>query len=51
VVRVADALKALRKEKQIVTGDADTLDACAAWFNLVGRAVEAVTGAKIIRLQ
>jgi hypothetical protein len=50
-LRVPDALKALRKEKQIVTGDADTLDACAAWFNLVGRVVEAVTGAKVIRLQ
>jgi hypothetical protein len=50
-VRVPDALKALRKEKQIVTGDAETLDACAAWFNLVGRVVESVSTAKIIRLQ
>ena len=48
---VPDVQAALRKEKQIVTGDADTLDACAAWFNLVGRVVEAVTTAKIIRLQ
>lgn len=51
VVRVPDTLKALRKERQIVTGDADTLDACAAWFNLVGRVVEAIGNAKIIRLQ
>jgi hypothetical protein len=51
VVRVPNALKALRKEKQIVTGDAETLDACAAWFNLIGRIVEAVAGAKVIRLQ
>lgn len=46
-----DALKALRKEKQIVTGDADTLDACTGWFNLVGRVVEAIPAAKVIRLQ
>lgn len=50
-VRVPDALKALRKEKQIVTGDADTLDACGAWFNLVGQIVQRVPDAKIIRLQ
>jgi hypothetical protein len=51
VVTAPDALKALRKEKQIVTGDADTLDACGAWFNLVGRVVESITTAKVIRLQ
>jgi hypothetical protein len=51
VLLAPDALKMIRKEKQIVTGDADTLDACAAWFNLVGRVVEAVPGAKVIRLQ
>lgn len=51
VLAVADAPKALRKEKQIVTGDADTLDACAGWFNLVGRIVEGIAGAKVIRLQ
>lgn len=50
-VVVPSALAALRKERQIVTGDADTLDACAAWFNLVGRLVEAIPGAKIVRLQ
>ena len=50
-VRVPDALVALRKEKQIVTGDAETLDACGAWFNLVGRVVEAIRTAKVIRLQ
>ncbi|MBX3226407.1 MAG: DUF434 domain-containing protein [Labilithrix sp.] len=41
----------LRKEKQIVTGDADTLDACAAWFNLSGPIVQALPGAKVVRLQ
>ena len=48
---VPDVPKALRKERQIVTGDAETLDACAGWLNLVGRIVEAVPGAKIVRLQ
>ena len=51
MVHANDALKALRKEKQIVTGDADTLDACGAWFNLVGRVAMAIPGAKIVRLQ
>lgn len=51
VVKVSELAKALRKEKQIVTGDADTLDACAAWFNLIGRIVETIPNAKIIRLQ
>lgn len=48
---VPSAPAALKKERQIVTGDAATLDACAGWFNLVGRVVEAVSGAKIVRLQ
>jgi hypothetical protein len=51
VALVADTPKALRKERQVVTGDAETLDACAGWLNLVGRVVEAVPGAKIVRLQ
>jgi hypothetical protein len=51
VVRAPNALSALKKEKQIVTGDADTLDGCASWFNLVGLVVLSVAGAKIIRLQ
>ena len=51
VALVPDTPKALRKERQVVTGDADTLDACAGWLNLVGRVVEAVPGAKIVRLQ
>jgi hypothetical protein len=34
-----------------VTGEAGTLDACAGWVNLVGRVVEAVPSAKIVRLQ
>ena len=51
VASVPDARQALRKERQIVTGDADALDACAAWFNLVGRVVEVIPHAKIIRLQ
>jgi hypothetical protein len=51
IALVPNAPKALRKERQIVTGDADTLDACAGWVNLVGRVVEGVAGAKIVRLQ
>ena len=51
VALVPDAPKALRKERQIVTGDADTLDACAGWLNLVGHIVVSIPGAKIVRLQ
>jgi hypothetical protein len=50
-VVVPNAPAALRKERHVVTGDADTLDACAAWFNLVGRVVEGIATAKVIRLQ
>jgi hypothetical protein len=51
VVLAPSAPAALRKERQVVSGDAAVLDACAGWFNLVGRLVEAVPGAKIVRLQ
>ncbi len=51
VVLVADPVKALVREKQIATGDAEALDACASWFNLVGRVVASIPGAKIVRLQ
>lgn len=51
VARVHDARKALAKERQIVTGDAATLDVCAGWTNLVGRLVEGMSGAKIVKLQ
>jgi hypothetical protein len=51
IAKVASAAKALRKERQIVTGDAETLDACAGWFNLVGRVVEGAPSARIVRLQ
>jgi hypothetical protein len=51
IALVPDVPKALRKERQIVTGDADTLDACAGWLNLVGPLVLAIPGAKIVRLQ
>ncbi|MBX3191248.1 MAG: DUF434 domain-containing protein [Labilithrix sp.] len=51
IALVPSAPKALRKERQVVTADAETLDACAGWFNLVGRVVEALSGAKIVRLQ
>ena len=51
VALVPSTTKALRKERQIVTGDADTLDACAGWLNLVGRLIEALPGAKIVKLQ
>lgn len=51
IALVPDAPKALRKERQIVSGDAATLDACAGWYNLVGRVVESIPSAKIVRLQ
>lgn len=51
VLLVPSATTSLRKERQIVTGDADTLDACAGWLNLVGRIAEAIPGAKIVKLQ
>lgn len=51
IVLVPSTPKALRKERHIVTGDAGTLDACAGWLNLVGRAALAVPGAKIVKLQ
>lgn len=51
VVRAPDALAALEKERHVATGDADALDRCAAWFNLVGRALESIPGARIVRLQ
>jgi hypothetical protein len=51
VALVPDVPKALRKERQVVTGDAGTLDACAGWLNLVGRIVLDVPGAKIVKLQ
>jgi hypothetical protein len=48
---VPSAHAALKKERQVVSGEAATLDACAGWFNLAGRVVESVAGAKIVRLQ
>lgn len=51
VVLAANAVKALLREKQIATGDAEALDACASWFNLVGRVVASIPGAKVVRLQ
>lgn len=51
VKRVPSAPKALRRARQIVTGDAATLDACAGWFNLAGRLVEGIAGAVVVRLQ
>ncbi len=51
VVAVSDVGKALLKERQIVTGDAASLDGCAAWFNLVGRIVDGMTDAAVVRLQ
>jgi len=50
-VQAAAVPKALAKERQVVTGDADVLDACAGWHNLIGRAVEGIASAKIVRLQ
>lgn len=48
---VPSSFVALSKEAQIVTGDAAALDACGAWLNLVGRIVESIPNAKIVRLQ
>jgi hypothetical protein len=51
VVLVPDVRAAMKKEKQVASGDAEVLDACGAWFNLAGRIVEGVPGAKVVRLQ
>lgn len=51
MVTVPAVDRALRKERQVVTGDAETLDACAAWFNLVGRVVAQLAAANVVRLQ
>lgn len=51
VVAVPSVRGGLAKERQIVTSDAELLDACAGWYNLVGKVVESVAGAKIVRLQ
>lgn len=51
IVTAALAADVLRKERQIVTGDAATLDACVGWLNLVGRVVETIPGASVVRLQ
>lgn len=48
---VPDAPKVLRKERQIVTGDATLLDVCGGWFNLVGKVLERLPTARIVRLQ
>lgn len=51
VVLAADVRAAMRREKQVATGDAAVLDACGAWFNLAGRVVEGIPAAKVVRLQ
>lgn len=51
VVTVPDVRAAMRKEKQIVSGDAVVLDAAGAWFNLVGRVLEGIPNAKLVKLQ
>jgi hypothetical protein len=51
VVKVADVRAAMKKEKQVVTGDALVLDDAGAWFNLVGRVLEGIPSAKIVKLQ
>ncbi len=50
-VLAPDVAKALRKEPQVVSGDAAVLDACAAWLNLVARIVETIPHARVVRLQ
>jgi hypothetical protein len=51
VVKVPDVRAAMKKEKQVVSGDAVVLDNAGAWFNLVGGVVEAIPSAKIVKLQ
>lgn len=51
IAAVADARAALKKERQVVSGDADVLDAAAGWLNLVGTILAAIPNAKIVRLQ
>lgn len=51
IVAVPDVRAAMKKEKQVVSGDAVVLDAAGAWFNLVGRVLEGIPTAKIVKLQ
>lgn len=51
IVAAPDARVAMKKEKQVVSGDAEILDAAGAWFNLAGRVVEAIPSAKVVKLQ
>ncbi len=51
VVRAPSAPKALRKEKQVASGDADVLDACAAWFNLGALVLGALPRVVLVKLQ
>lgn len=51
IVKVADTRSGMKKEKQVVSGDAEVLDQAGAWFNLVGRVLEGIPNAKIVRLQ
>ena len=51
MVVVPNVPKAIRKEHAVVTGDADTLDACPGWHNLVGGVVATIANARIVKLQ
>lgn len=51
VVLVPELRAALRREPHVASADAEVLDACGAWFNLVGRVVTSVPGARLVRLQ
>jgi hypothetical protein len=51
IVKVTDVRGAMKKEKQVVSGDAEILDNAGAWFNLVGRVLEGIPSAKVIKLQ
>jgi hypothetical protein len=51
IVKVTDVRTAMKKEKQVVSGDAEVLDQAGAWFNLVGRVLEGIPSAKVIKLQ
>lgn len=51
MVPASDVPKALRKERHVVTGDADTLDAAPGWHNLVGTVLVGIPNARVVRLQ
>lgn len=51
IVRVPSAAEALRRERQVASGDAAVLDACAGWVNLGGLVVATIPGVMPLELQ